>query len=251
MSVDQTDQVPYTHLAAVYDTWTAQNPYDAWAARIAAWFGETEVHRVLDLCCGTGALTELLIKAGFQVTGVDRSPAMLTQARRRLGPAVSLEQRELPDLGAFDAHFDAVTCAFDSVNYLVAPAALEQSLSSVAKVLRPGGLCVFDVNTRRKLVETFGNSHYGDVQETFGYVWRNRHRPEQAEVDFFITLFLEDAGGGYQRLEEHHTQRWFELDQVTQAASQAGFEVVRVTDDYSETPSGPDTLRQVWVLRRS
>ena len=37
---------------------------------------------VLDLCCGTGQLLEVLAQRGYQVTGVDLSAAMLDRARR-------------------------------------------------------------------------------------------------------------------------------------------------------------------------
>jgi ubiquinone/menaquinone biosynthesis C-methylase UbiE len=39
--------------------------------------------RVLDLACGTGTLALILADAGWQVIGIDRSPAMLAIARNR------------------------------------------------------------------------------------------------------------------------------------------------------------------------
>ena len=45
-------------------------------------------HPVLDLGAGTGAVSLGLRRAGFRVLGVDLSPAMLSHARRRLGPVV-------------------------------------------------------------------------------------------------------------------------------------------------------------------
>lgn len=76
--------------------------------------------RVLDLPCGTGRLTRLLVGHGFRVTGADVSEAMLAQARnnRAAGrllasntfPHVDFEHRDIMQTGYPDGHFDAVIC---------------------------------------------------------------------------------------------------------------------------------------------
>jgi len=66
--------------------------------------------RVLEVGCGTGAVTALLRERGAHVTAIDQAPEMLEQARRRLAPDASIEWLEqtaseidrLPP-GAFDA----------------------------------------------------------------------------------------------------------------------------------------------------
>jgi ubiquinone/menaquinone biosynthesis C-methylase UbiE len=49
--------------------------------------------RVLEIGCGTGAVTALLVARGAQVTAIDQSPEMLEQARRRL-PDAAVDWRE-------------------------------------------------------------------------------------------------------------------------------------------------------------
>jgi SAM-dependent methyltransferase len=57
---------------------------------------------VLELACGTGRIALPLAKAGLHVTGVDRSEAMLTIARRKLAALSASVQERLalisPDL---------------------------------------------------------------------------------------------------------------------------------------------------------
>lgn len=48
-------------------------------------------HRVLELGCGTGQVTALLVAAGADVVAVDRLPAMLAGARRRASRATLVE----------------------------------------------------------------------------------------------------------------------------------------------------------------
>ncbi|PBC66221.1 methyltransferase family protein [Streptomyces sp. TLI_235] len=242
---------PYDALAAVYDRWTSDNDYPGWADRLALLFtADRPVATVLDLCCGTGTITRLLQDRGFEVTGVDGSSAMLDRARERVVAGTALHEVRLPaPLPLPAASFDAAVCCFDSVNYL-APDQLAALLREVATVLRPGGRFVFDLNTRHKLEHVFGNSHYGDDLDDFAYVWRNRYDPERHRCDFAISLFTAD-GAGFRRQTERHGQWWFGHDEIRAAARAAGFAVVSVTEDYSDRPVTPESLRETWLLVRS
>jgi SAM-dependent methyltransferase len=55
----------------------------AWAGRLRAWL-PGRPGDLLDLGCGTGSLTLLAVEQGHRVTALDRSPAMVALARRKL-----------------------------------------------------------------------------------------------------------------------------------------------------------------------
>jgi len=65
---------------------------------------------VLEIGCGTGAVTQRLVERGARVTALDQSPEMLEQARIRLGSAeVTWLERTASEVDALPAHaFDAV-----------------------------------------------------------------------------------------------------------------------------------------------
>ena len=66
--------------------------------------------RILDVACGTGRVTALLAKSGFdEVTGTDVSPAMLVVAKRRL-PQAEFFQGDATHLPVEDGSYDAVSC---------------------------------------------------------------------------------------------------------------------------------------------
>lgn len=70
--------------------------------------------RLLDVACGTGAVALEAARRGARVVGLDATPAMLEEARRRAGAEVlAVEWREgsFTDLGAFRG-FDVVASAF-------------------------------------------------------------------------------------------------------------------------------------------
>lgn len=242
---------PYDALAAVYDRWTVANDYPGWAAFVDARIPAAS--RVLDVCCGTGTMAALLLAAGHRVSGVDRSAAMLRQARRRLPAGTPLRRVDLagpPDVD--ETGFDAAVCCFDSVNYFRTDPAIGNLFAYVSASLRPGGLFVFDVNTRHKLEDVFGSSHYGDDAGDFAYVWRNRYSAQRRSCEFAISLFVADQpGGGFTRYTESHEQRWFSRSELSGYAADAGFTVEAVTDDYGDDPPTEQTLRESWVLRRA
>ena len=66
--------------------------------------------RVLELGCGTGGITRLLVERGAQVTAVDGAPRMLAKARRRAPQA----EFHLGRLESFhtEQQFDRVLFAF-------------------------------------------------------------------------------------------------------------------------------------------
>jgi SAM-dependent methyltransferase len=109
-------------------------------------------HTVLDLGCGIGRLSGLLVDAGASVLGVDISLGMLVEARRRQADGRVLFA-QLPGSG-LDAlaggAFDMVVAA-DVFPYLVdaGEAVAASHLADLARVLKPGGrLCVANLSYR-------------------------------------------------------------------------------------------------------
>jgi len=101
--------------------------------------------RILDLACGAGAnfkgLAARLGSGGF-LTGLDYSPGMLGQARRRTirhrWDQVALVRGDAARLPFADGAFDRVICTY---SLKVIPLYL-QALDEVLRVLKPGGVFV-------------------------------------------------------------------------------------------------------------
>jgi demethylmenaquinone methyltransferase / 2-methoxy-6-polyprenyl-1,4-benzoquinol methylase len=91
---------------------------------------------VLDVATGTGAVArELIRQKGCTVVGLDQSPEMLAEARRRLPEEVTLIDGSADRLPFADASFDALTFTY-LLRYVPDPAA---TLRELARVVRPGG----------------------------------------------------------------------------------------------------------------
>jgi SAM-dependent methyltransferase len=100
--------------------------------------------RVLDFGCGSGDITRALADAGFAMTGIDLSPAMIAMSCQKPG-ADSIEWAS--------AQPDAVTLPFaaDAFDGALASSVLEyhpdpaSQIAEIVRVLRPGGVFVFTV----------------------------------------------------------------------------------------------------------
>ncbi|RDI75956.1 Methylase involved in ubiquinone/menaquinone biosynthesis [Gaiella occulta] len=90
---------------------------------------------VLDVATGTGLVAAQLVRRGFRVTGLDQSPAMLAEARRRFGGRVELVEASATEIPFPDASFDHLTFTY-LLRYVDDPAA---TLRELARVVRPGG----------------------------------------------------------------------------------------------------------------
>jgi demethylmenaquinone methyltransferase/2-methoxy-6-polyprenyl-1,4-benzoquinol methylase len=100
-------------------------------SRIDAGPGDT----VLDVATGTGAVAiELVRVTGCSVVGVDQSPEMLAEARRRVPERVRLVEGDARTLPFPDASFDGLTVTY-LLRYVEDPAA---TLRELARVVRPG-----------------------------------------------------------------------------------------------------------------
>lgn len=206
---------------------------------IKKWCVFTEKHstgkNLLELACGSGAITELLVNAGFTVTGSDISLPMLEKAREKL-PQVEFLAQDMRSF-TFDKEFDTVVCYNDSVNYITETEDLKKCFACVNKVLKKGGVFLFDVHTMERL-EQFEEEYLeeGMIQST-PYQWSIESEDERL---FHHLAFWTEKGF----LEEEHIQRVYPKEELKQLLNEAGF-TVQVFTDFVEDEN---TLGEKWYF---
>ena len=122
--------------------------------------------RVLDACCGTGALALEAQRAGGSVTGLDFSERMLERARLK-SAAVKWVRGDVLALPFPDGSFDAVTVGFGIRNV----AELQAGLGELARVLRPGGrLGCLEITRPRGALRPFFAVWFGGLVPLAGKV---------------------------------------------------------------------------------
>ncbi len=117
---------------------------------------------VADLGCGTGTTAELLAPVVKTVIAVDREPAMLQAARRRLAGLDNIDYRE-DDVESLSLETGSVDAAIVSLvmAYVAEPQA---ALAETARILRAGGRAlIVDMvaHERESYLHTMGHRHLG------------------------------------------------------------------------------------------
>lgn len=240
----------YMDFARIYDSLMAEDiDYSAIADYIEACWARMgdKPQLVLDLACGTGTLTTLLAKRGYDMIGVDLSCEMLNIAREKDDSILYLCQ----DMREFELYgtVDAIVCMTDSLNYITDDADLLQVFRLAKNYLNPGAPFLFDMNSLYKLETILGNNTYTYDSDSVYYVWENEYDAATRLCDFYLTFFVAGKDGAYTRFDEHHTQRAYTLSEVTDALRHAGFCDIQVFGAYGSAAPAPESERLLYIAR--
>ena len=186
---------------------------------------------VVDLACGTGSVTKILAEKGYDVTGVDMSEEMLTEAFQKVQDmdhpprfiCQQLQQLRLP------RGIDLAVCALDSLDYITEPAHCAEAIRRVYKVLNPGGIFIFDVNTPEKL-RAMDDQVFLDEDEDVYCVWRGEF-DEQTNICTYAMDLFQRNGDVWERSFEEHREYAYSEAQLRDYLKAAGFTHIEVYAD--------------------
>ena len=185
----------------------------------------------VDLACGTGSVTLLLAREGLNVIGVDLSAEMLCIASQK---AQELEHPPLfvrQDLSRLwlPKGVDLAVCALDSLDYITDPAACAEAIRRVYRILNPGGIFIFDVNTPQKLRAMDGQVFLDEDDDVY-CVWRGSFDEETNICSYGMDLFQRE-GEVWRRSFEEHQEYAYSEEQLRGYLESAGFNSIRVYAD--------------------
>lgn len=248
----------YGAISCAYDSFNGEVDYAAWADFAERCFDTYLPARpslVLDLACGTGTLTELLSERGYDMTGVDASPEMLSVARERCSENTLLLCQ---NMCAFELYgtVGATICSLDSLNHLTRKGELEKCFSLVHNYLDPDGIFLFDVNSAYRFSMEYARESYqfedelDDGRAVFCN-WQNDYSEKRGICRFYITLFTEsEAGSGiYSRSDEEWSERYYSREELTAALEGAGFELLGVFGSTNMRPPRKNDSKLYFAAR--
>ena len=246
---------PYSVLAEVYDRLMADVDYPAFAdfyERAFARYMAKKPSIVLDLGCGTGTLTTILARRGYDMIGIDASSEMLAHAAARADESGKNILYLAQDMRSFDLYgtVDAVVCSLDCVNYLTQKEDVARCFSSVHTFLSEGGLFLFDVNTVWKFENIFADNAYILEDEGTFVGWQNAYNEKTKLCRFYLSFFLENEDGTWERYEEEQRERAYSDKTLTKLLAEAGFEVLDIYADTNGTPASDTDERHFFVCRK-
>ncbi|MCD7835106.1 MAG: methyltransferase domain-containing protein [Lachnospiraceae bacterium] len=237
----------YTDFAEVYDELMDDTPYEEWSetlTNIIERYGlskpvrnsqdalESERNLVLELGCGTGSLTELMYKRGYDVIGVDNSEAMLDIAVRKREESGSDILYLLQDMRELELYstVGTVISVCDSVNYILEDEELITVFRLVNNYLYPKGIFIFDFNTDYKYRDVIGDTVIAENRDDCSFIWENYYDEDTAINEYDVTVFVREKNSLFRKFEETHFQRGYRVEEMVSLVEKAGMRVIEVTD---------------------
>lgn len=245
----------YSSLASVYNGLNSHYDYQKYASFIDSEIKANELTQtrlVLDLACGTGSITFPLRELGYDMTGVDISPTMLSQAQdycydNNINDILWLCQ----DMRSFELYgtVDACVCCLDSINYLTSKKDVETCFKLVHNYLIPDGVFIFDVNTPHRFEQVYGDNDY--ILEDYGSLcaWHNEYNSKTKICKFYLSIFKELENGLYERYDEVQREKCYTFEQISSILKKCGFELINAYGDLNKKETEVSDEKWYFVAR--
>lgn len=186
-----------------------------------------------EAACGTGSMACELARRGYHVVASDISEDMLSAADRKAN-AQSLPIRfVLQDLRrcVMYAQKDLFLCLLDSMNYLLTKEDILSALKSIKDCLKPGGLFIFDMNSRKKFETVYAENDYVLETPEIYCGWENDYNENSRICRFYLSIFRENPDGTYTRSDEEQREKMYTVRQMKRYIEEAGFTLCAIYGD--------------------
>ena len=195
-------------------------------------------HSMLDLGCGSARHAVEFARAGFAVTGVDRSGDMIARAKDRVGhlPSGIASQVTLVEGDATNytpnAKYDAVVSLFHVVSYQTSNDALTGIFRTARSALSAGGLFVFDfwhgsaVLTQQPAVRVKSVAD-SDVNATRIAEPECQFNRNVVNVKYTI-IAVDQRNGCCKQMVETHSMRYLFLPEIEMLGAHHNFELAEI-----------------------
>ncbi|MGX7072722.1 class I SAM-dependent methyltransferase [Helcococcus kunzii] len=189
--------------------------------------------QLLEIGCGTGNLTQKLAKnENFSILAFDNSIDMLNHAFTKLidFDNVNLIMQDMYKFNYKDYQFDAVITLLDVINYITDKDKLITLFSNIYTSLKDGGIFIFDLNSRYKLIDVLGNNHFIYEKNDIFYTWENQL--EDNLVYFNLNFFIKNENSNsYERFTEEQVERYYSIEEIIEILQSIGFSEIDYFDE--------------------
>ena len=244
----------YTGFAEVYDRFMDNVPYEEWCQYVSMLLRENKITDglVCDLGCGTGTLTELMAAQGYDMIGIDHSQEMLSIAINKKAESGHDILYLLQDMREFELYgtVRAIISICDSLNYITDKKDLLKVFRLVENYLDFDGIFIFDLNTVYKYRELLADHVFAENREECSFIWENEFDQQKMLNEYDLTLFVKE-GNNYQKYEEVHYQRAYEISEIQKLLSRAKLQLIVVYEAFTHNLANDENDRIYVVAKKT
>jgi SAM-dependent methyltransferase len=239
----------YGQMAYVYDQLMQDMPYASWIDWVTREVQNKQA-TIVDLGCGTGNVAIPLAQMGYAVIGIDYSDSMLAIASNKAErlPIQWLEQ----DMTIFhvDHLVDAVVCFCDGFNYLLNENDFYQTLQRIEQQLKPGGVLLFDLLTASQMKQYALEQPYAYDTDDLSYMWTCDWQEDSLTIYHDLSFFVKAEDERYDRFDEQHEERAYDINEVTSQLEKFGFKDIEVSSHFGTGTVESHTSRVFFRARK-
>lgn len=208
---------------------------------LAATRPKTETSKILDVGSGTGRHVGALTQKGFDATGIDKSEAMVHEARKRHPHAEFRRDDALSPMAFPHAAFTHITCFYFTVYYFKNK---RDFFKNCYDWLKPGGALLVHLVNRAEFIPvitaanpltTFAAQRFSGERmtktkiQTNGYDYQSSFDYDATEGEATLTEELIHATSGAIRKNEHRLYMPRQQD-ILEMATSVGFKITSRAD---------------------
>lgn len=243
----------YGEFANIYDELIYEDiNYDKVAQKIITLCTENSINfeDYLDLACGTGNVAIKVAKHFKNTYAVDLSDDMLNIAFDKFkknkikAKVICQDMCEL----SLNNKFNLITSVLDSTNYITEDEDLFEYFRKVYEHLKEDGLFIFDINSYYKLSTILGDNIYTYSSDEIFYTWENSF--EEEVLNMFLTFFVKQDNGLYEKFEEEHFERAYKEEYIEQVLEKCGFKLLKKFAGYSDKKVEENSERILYIASK-
>ncbi|MCK4733817.1 MAG: class I SAM-dependent methyltransferase [Methanophagales archaeon] len=223
----------FKEYAAYYDLIYKDKDYETEVDFIEDIFGEfigaSNPKNILEVGCGTGNYTKILVDRGYEVTAVDVSEDMLKLASEKCDCEVI--KGDISEITINDK-FDTCIAMFAVMGYITENADIIKALNNIHKHLKPNGIFVFDVWNGLAVLRLLPEQRLKEVESDEILITRFAVPNLKAfdhicEVNYKL-IIQNKRDTKLKEINEKHVMRFYFPQELKYYLENAGFEVLKI-----------------------
>jgi SAM-dependent methyltransferase len=207
---------------------------------------------ILEIGCGTGNYSRILMAKGYKVTGVDISENMLSVAKKKC--ACTFMKGDMRDF-FINSKFDACIAMFAVMGYVTENLDIVKAMKNIRSHLQLNSLFIFDVWNGLAVMRNLPELRVKTVEDDKVRIIRIanpklRSFDHICEVNYKF-IVLRKGNNKFTEFEENHVVRFYFPQEMKQFLSQSGFEILKICPFLNLAGNVDETVWNIAVVAKA